>query len=67
MEMFSNQFIQRLNTAFTSDRLVVATISTGGSAAIQRYKQHSDVTLFTVTRSNRDHLVAEIAAMAADR
>ena len=67
MEMFSNQFIQRLDTAFASDRLVVATISAAGSAAIQRFKQHSDVTLFAVTRSNRDHLVEKIAAMAADR
>jgi nucleoside-triphosphatase len=67
MEMFSTKFIQLLDTAFTSDRLLVATISAGGSPAIQRFKQHSDVTLFTVTRSNRDHLVGEIAALAADR
>jgi hypothetical protein len=43
---------------------VLATISAGGPAAIQRYKQRGDVTLFEATVSNRDGLVREIAAMA---
>ncbi len=67
MEVFSKQFIHLLDTIFASRRLVVATISAGGSAVIQRYRQREDITLFEVTRSNRDRLVGEIAAMVAGR
>ncbi len=67
MEMFSKKFVHLLDTIFASRQLVIATISAGGSAGIQRFKQREDVTLIAVTRSNRDRLVGEIAAMVAGR
>jgi nucleoside-triphosphatase len=63
METFSKKFIRLLDSVFASQRQLVATISTGGSGVIKRFKRRGDVTLFTLTRSNRNTLVKEIAAL----
>ena len=67
MEAFSPEFLRRLDTVFASRQQLVATISAPGPEAIQRFKRRADVTLFEVTRSNRDRLVREIAALACRR
>jgi nucleoside-triphosphatase len=63
METFSKKFMRLLDSVFASKQQLVATIAAGGSGQIQRFKRRGDVNLFTVTRSNRDELVKEIAAL----
>lgn len=67
MEAFSSKFLRLLDTVFDSNQQLVATISAGGPGAIQRFKRRADVTLFEVTRSNRDARVKEIAALLPRR
>ena len=63
MEMLSKKFIHLLDTIFSSEQQVIATISAGGPETIQRYKQRVNVTLIEVTRSNRDRLADKIAPL----
>ena len=67
MEAFSNKFLRLLDTVFDSKQQLLATISAGGPGEIQRFKRRADVTLFEVTRSNRDARVKEIAALLSRR
>ena len=67
MELFSKKFIHLLETVFSSDQQVIASISARGPDTIQHYKQRGDVTLIEVTRSNRDGMADKIAAMLTRR
>ncbi len=62
MECFSPAFKRLLRKLLDAARPVVATIARHGGGMIAEAKGRSDVTVYEVTRRNRDRLVGEVAA-----
>ena len=62
MECFSVKFRTLLGQLLDSEKPVVATIALKGGEIIEQSKRRSDVTLFNITRTNRERLLSEIVA-----
>jgi len=60
MECYSTRFKEELTTLLNSSKTMIATIDLKGDAFTQGIKQWANSRLFTVTHSNRDHLVERI-------
>ena len=60
MELFSKRFRALVLQALGTNKSLLATIALKGEGFIQELKHRPDVHLLTVTRDNRDHLLAEI-------
>jgi nucleoside-triphosphatase len=62
MECFSAEFRALLGKLLDSEKPVVATIALKGGGIIEQTKRRSDVTLFNITRRNRERLLSELLA-----
>lgn len=60
MECFSQKFVAAVRRLFDSDKSVLATVAKKGPGLISEVKKHSGTELITLTRDNRDQIVAEI-------
>jgi len=60
MECLSGKFVAALRILFASEKSVLATVAQKGSGLISEVKQIAGVELFSLTRQNRDRIVAEI-------
>ena len=60
MECLSDQFKRLLKEILDSGKWVIATIALKGSGLIAEVKERKDVTLFEITKKNRDSLLKEI-------
>jgi nucleoside-triphosphatase len=67
MECMSQQFINSMRILLNSDKLVIATISKKGSGFIEEVKQRNDISLWEVTRANRNKLPDKILAWLGTR
>lgn len=67
MECLSGRFIAAMRRLLDSGRVVVATVALRGGGFIADVKRRSDVTLWEVTRANRDALPAEVLAWIGAR
>lgn len=63
MECFSKKFISILEQLLNSDKIVIATIALYGDEKISKIKKRNDVSIFEITRANRETLISEIALM----
>jgi nucleoside-triphosphatase len=66
MECFSTGFRELVLAAVESDRGVLATIALRGDRFIKRLKVHPEVTLLSVTKQNRNELVAQVVNWAQE-
>jgi nucleoside-triphosphatase len=60
MECFSQMFVAAVRRLLDSDRSVLATVAKKGAGLIKEVKTHPGTELITLTRDNRDQIVAEI-------
>lgn len=60
MECLSVEFIRLIKELFDSDKPVIATIALKGSGLIEELKRRGDVSLFEITRANRDTMADQI-------
>ncbi|MHC4117500.1 MAG: NTPase [Planctomycetota bacterium] len=60
MECFSKKFVEAVRRLFDSDKSVLATIAQKGAGLISEIKNHPNAKLITLSRDNRDEMVAEI-------
>ena len=60
MECFSAKFRALLEQVLDSEKPLVATIALKGGGIIEQTKRRSDVTLFNISRQNREQLVPEL-------
>jgi nucleoside-triphosphatase len=60
MECLSERFIAAMRGLLDSGRVVVATVALRGGGFIAEVKRRRGVTLWEVTRTNRDALPAEV-------
>lgn len=60
MELFSNKFREILLQVLDRSPFVLATIAWKGDTFIENVKKRSDVSIYTITKNNREHLVSEI-------
>jgi nucleoside-triphosphatase len=60
MECFSQKFVAAVHRLFASQKSVLATVAQKGSGLIREVKEHPGVSLFDLTRKNRDKTIAEI-------
>ncbi len=60
MELFSNRFQRLLLEVLGTNKPLLASIALYGKGLLQEIKDRPDTHLITVTRDNRDHLLAEI-------
>ena len=63
MECFSEKFVAAARRLFASQKSVLATVAQKGSGLISEVKECPGVTLFNLTRQNRDKTIDEIAKM----
>lgn len=56
MECFSKNFIQKVFTALSSNKIVVGTIKEGGNEIINKIKSREDIELIKLTFENRDKI-----------
>jgi nucleoside-triphosphatase len=61
MECLSDQFKRLLKEILDSGKWVIATIALRGNGLIAEVKERKDVTLFEITKKNRDSLLKEIS------
>jgi nucleoside-triphosphatase len=66
MECSSARFRELVMAAIESDRGVLATIAVRGDRFIESLKVHPEVTLLSVTKQNRDELVAQVIGWAQE-
>jgi nucleoside-triphosphatase len=65
MELFSQKFIEALNQALESKKVVLAVVhAKAQDRLISEVKQRGDAELFTVTLANRDSLSIELSNQA---
>jgi len=60
MECLSKKFVAAVRRLFGSEKCVLATVAQKGSGLIAEIKSHPGTELITLTRDNRDEMVAEI-------
>ena len=61
MECLSDRFKKLLKEILNSEKWVTATVALKGSGLIAEVKERKDVTLFEITKKNRDSLLKEIS------
>ena len=62
METLSSYFVEKAESLLNSRVVIVATVGLRGGGFIEAVKRRPDVLLWTVSRSNRERIPAEIAA-----
>lgn len=67
MECRSDRFVSAIQALLDSERVVIATIASGGGGFIDTVKARPDCVLWQVTRENRDRLPHEALAWLAER
>jgi len=60
MECLSEAFKKVLKMILDSEKCLIATIALKGSGLIEEIKRRKDVSLFEISKTNRDHLFSEI-------
>lgn len=60
MECLSDYFRNILNELLESKKQLIATIAIKGGNLIERLKRRKDITLYTITKANRDSILSEI-------
>ena len=61
MEVFSEEFKEKVLDCLSSKKFVLATIGIGGDKFISKIKERKDIVLFTINRENRDRLIDRIS------
>jgi nucleoside-triphosphatase len=67
METFSRKFVETVESILDSPVPVVATVGQRGGGFIEDVKRRPDILLWTVSRTNRDWMPADIAAWVRSR
>jgi nucleoside-triphosphatase len=67
MECMSLLFRRLLGDLLDSDKLLLATVAARGGGMIAEVKHRSDVILYELTRSNRETLDGQLAALVRKR
>ena len=62
METLSSYFVEKAESLLNSPVVLVATVGLRGGGFIEAVKRRPDVLLWTVSRSNREQMPAEVAA-----
>jgi nucleoside-triphosphatase len=63
MEVFSEEFKEKVLDCLNSEKFVLATIGIGGDKFISKIKERKDIVLFTINRENRDRLIDRISSL----
>ncbi len=63
MEVFSEEFKEKLLDYLNLKKIVLATISIGGYTFISKIKERKDIVLFTINIENRDRLIDRISSL----
>lgn len=63
MECFCERFVQAVRQLFSCDKTVIATVAQKGGGLISELKHLPNTKLFTLTRTNRSEVVAQILEM----
>ncbi len=63
MEVFSEEFKEKVLDCLNSKKIVLATISIGGDKFISNIKKRDDIILFEVTKESRNKLVEIISSL----
>lgn len=63
MEVFSEEFKEKVLDCLNSKKIVLATISIGGDKFISNIKKRDDIILFEVTKESRNKLVETISSL----
>ncbi len=63
MEVFSEEFKEKVLDCLNSKKIVLATISIGGDKFISKIKERKDIVLFTINIENRDRLIDRISSL----
>ncbi len=63
MEVFSEEFKEKVLDCLNSKKIVLATISIGGDKFISNIKRRDDIILFEVTKENRNKLIEIISSL----
>ena len=66
MECFSKKFVAAVRRLFASEKSVLATVAQKGSGLIREVKEYPGVSLFNLTRQNRDEAIDKILKMLPD-
>ena len=63
MEVFSEEFKEKVLDCLNSEKFVLATIGIGGDKFISKIKERKDIVLFTINIENRDRLIDRISSL----
>ena len=63
MEVFSEEFKEKVLDCLNSEKFVLATIGIGGDKFISNIKRRDDIILFKVTKENRNKLIEIISSL----
>jgi nucleoside-triphosphatase len=63
MEVFSEEFKEKVLDCLNSKKIVLATISIGGDKFISNIKRRDDIILFEITKENRNKLIEIISSL----
>lgn len=66
MECFSETFRQRISVLLESEKPVIATIAVKGNGFVAEVKKRHGITLWEITRKNRNAMPAKISAWIRD-
>ena len=67
MEIFSEEFKEKVLDCLNSKKIVLATIGIGGDKFISNIKRRDDIILFEVTKENRNKLIEIISSLILER
>jgi len=63
MEVFSEEFKEKVLDCLNSKKIVLATISIGGDKFISKIKERKDIVLFKINTENREGLIDRISSL----
>jgi len=67
MEVFSEEFKEKVLDCLNSKKIVLATISIGGDKFISNIKRRDDIILFEITKENRNKLIEIISSLILEK
>ena len=67
MEVFSEEFKEKVLDCLSSNKIVLATISTVGDKFISNIKRRDDIILFKLTKENRNKLIKTISSSILEK
>ena len=67
MEVFSEEFKEKVLDCLNSEKFVLATIGIGGDKFISNIKRRDDIILFKVTKENRNKLIEIISSLILEK